>query len=214
MQHYAIASAGRAASTTLLNLMRVSLTRLQGREPHVIWAFSPTDRMQQLQYQPDGNTLLIKGETYHYLEALKHPEEFNVITITREDHLQQVLSHVVVMKTGQYHQIGLVRKKMRVDLHDFMLVAHLVLGTQHYIENMDVSKFGRVVKTTYEEMTANFGKILQAVDLPFDPGMQAASNRLGLKFDRSAFENWDEIIEWAQSLQHLGFNLLARHLEP
>jgi hypothetical protein len=199
----AIASAGRAASTTLYHTLLSTLAGAGKVFP--IWEHASGERLAQAYEQADIDYILIKSETFHFLERLRFRDKTTLILLTRGNHLRQVVSHIVSLRSGRFHN---GEKAARAEpfvmrRHEFLTLAHMVLMMERYQEETDFSAFDVVERWLFEDFVADVPGHLRKLGVE-NPRV---SNQIGVGYDATTIVNFDEVLSWAKALETDGFRV-------
>lgn len=204
----AIASAGRTASTSLFNTLTASLQMRNSVCP--IWDFSPAGQLAQAYAGDRFDYVLVKGETFHFIDHLRHRERTTLILLTRRDHLRQIVSHLVSLRAGRFHAgagpAGAAPAKVtpfRVERHEFMFLAHLVLMMELHFRATDFSTFDRVERWSFEDLVADFPGHLAKLGVVSPRPAQMR----GVSYDAASITNMAEVLGWAVEMTQAGLRL-------
>ncbi len=202
-RQYAIASAGRTASTTLFDTVVRTLQVRNSVCP--IWDFSPADKLADAYAGDQYDYIVVKGETWHFIDQLRHRDATTLILLTRRDHLRQIVSHLVSLRAGRFHagESAPPAAPFRVGRHEFLSLAHMILAMEEHFRTADLSGFGAVERWEFETLTA---------DLPSHMGLlgiQAPriTERRGVPHDEGRVLNMDEVRCWASALAAEGLRV-------
>lgn len=207
IRQFAIASAGRTASTSLFQSLVDTLSVESAVCP--IWDFSPAGLLAQAYAGDRFDYVVAKGETFHFIDHLHHADKSTLVLLTRRDHLRQITSHLVSLRAGRFHAAGPAAvSAFRVARHEFLFAAHLVLMMEQHFATADFSRFDRVERWCFEDLIADFPGHLSRLGLE-----RPRIARLGgVGYDTKTIVNWDEIHVWAEALVPEG--LRVRIAEP
>lgn len=207
IRQFAIASAGRTASTSLFQSIVETLSLANAVCP--IWDFSPAGLLAQAYGGDRFDYVVVKGETFHFIDHLRYPERTTLVLLTRWDHLRQITSHLVSLRAGRFHAAGPAAvSPFRVARHEFLFAAHLVLMMEEHFATTDFSRFDRVERWRFEDLVADFPDHLSRLGLE-----RPRIARLdGVAYDAATIVNFDEILGWAEALVPEG--LRVRVAEP
>ena len=193
----AIASAGRTASTSLYNALIRSYQVANTVYP--VWDFSPAAILAGLYADDRHDYVIVKSETFHFIDHLRFRDRTTLVLLTRRDHLQQIISHVVSLRSGRFHAAGAdsaMAKPFRIERHEFRFLAHMVLMMEHYASTAALTDFGQVERWTFEDLIADFPGHLSRLGLQ-KPRM---ATQRGVRYDASTVLNMPEVLEWAADL--------------
>ncbi len=206
-RQFAIASAGRTASTSLFQSIVDTLSVDSSICP--IWDFSPAGLLSQAYAGDRFDYVAVKGETFHFIDHLRHPDRTTLILLTRRDHLRQITSHLVSLRAGRFHAAGPgAVTPFRVARHEFLFAAHLVLMMDHHFATADFSRFDRVERWCFEDLTADFPGHLARLGL----NRPRIARRDGVRYDAGTIVNREEVQAWAEALAPEGLRI--RIAEP
>ncbi len=204
-RQFAIASAGRTASTTLFHSLVNSLSLRHAVCP--VWDFSPAERLAEAYAGDRFDYVVVKGETWHFVEQLRHRDVTTLILLTRQDHVRQIVSHLVSLRAGKFHaRAGAApAPPLRIGRHEFLSLAHMILAMEDYFAGADFGGFDRLERWRFEDLTADVGGHLRAlgVDQP-----RIAPQR-GVAYDEATVLNMDQVLGWAAALQRDGLRMGA-----
>jgi hypothetical protein len=203
-RQFAIASAGRTASTSLFDTL---VTTLQVRNAvFPIWDFSPAALLAQAYAGDRFDYVVVKSETFHFINHLRFRERTTLILLTRRDHLRQVVSHIVSLRCGRFHAAGNAKAPpFRIERHEFLFLAHMVLMMEGYFRTTDFSEFDRVERWTFEDLVADFPRHLGLLGLEKPKRV----DRLGVGHDAATVLNMPEVLDWAAGLAAAGLRVGA-----
>jgi len=192
LRQIAVASPGRAASTTLFRALILGLQDTY-RLYH-IWDFSPVRHLEDAYSRPDIDAIVVKGETYHFIEHLRHRELTDLVLLTRGDKLAQMTSHLVSLRGGRFHaQDQRTIAPFRVDRAECLFLAHFIRMTEHYFETADFSGFRRVLRWRHEDLIRDLGGHLAQIGLSAATAPKPAR---GIPYDANTIENIDDLRAW------------------
>ena len=207
IRQFAIASAGRTASTSLFQSLVDTLSVDSAVCP--VWDFSPAGLLAQAYAGDRYDYVVAKGETFHFVDHLRHPDRTTLILLTRRDHLRQITSHLVSLRAGRFHAAGQAAiSPFRVARHEFLFAAHLVLMMEQHFATADFSRFDRVERWCFEDLTADFPGHLGRLALE----RPRVARLGGVGYDARTIVNMDEVRSWAAALVPEGLRL--RVAEP
>lgn len=192
LRQIAVASPGRAASTTLFRALILGLQDTY-RLYH-IWDFSPVRYLEDAYSRPAIDAIVVKGETYHFIEHLQHRELTDLILLTREDKLAQMTSHLVSLRGGRFHaQDGRAIAPFRVSRDECFFLAHFIRMTEQYFDTAEFEGFRRVFRWRHENLVRDLGGHLAQIDLGLPEALKPAR---GIPYDRNTIENIDDLRAW------------------
>jgi hypothetical protein len=190
----AIASPGRTASTTLYNAVVIAL-RDKNLVYH-IWDFSPVRLLEDAYRRKDIDAVVVKGETYHFIEHLKHRDVTDLILLTRRNKLAQVVSHLVSLRGGRFHaKDSAPMPRFRVSRDECLFVAHFIRMSEAYFRTTDFRDFRRVERWLHEDLVADLPGHLARLDLA-TPGPVEAMR--GIPYELDTVENLEELKQWCR----------------
>jgi hypothetical protein len=196
-RQFAIASAGRTASTSLYQTLINTLSVKNSVCP--IWDFSPANLLAQAYAGDRHDFVIVKGETFHFLHSLRFPERTTLVLLTRRDRFRQIVSHLVSLRSGRFHASGpgsAAAAPFRVERHEFLFAAHLILMMAAHLAANSFAEFEQVERWTFEEMTADFSGHLRRLGL-VEPRI---AHLRGVPYDDRTILNLDEVRAWAEDL--------------
>lgn len=198
----AIASAGRAASTSLY--MTLVETLRHAGEVRAIWEHASGEQMARAYAEDGADFLVIKAETFHFVERLEHRDRTTLILLRRRDHLRQVVSHLVSLRTGRFHgraQDGVRAPRFAIAREEFLALAYMVLMMERFQAQAKLDGFDDIRRWDYEDLVADFAGHLRQIGIDDYVDRQL----LGVRYDASTVTNMDEVAEWARALESEGF---------
>jgi hypothetical protein len=197
MKHqFAIASAGRTASTSLFETLINTLSAKNSVCP--IWDFSPVNLLAQAYAGDRHDYVIVKGETFHFLHSLRFRERTTLILLTRRDRFRQIVSHLVSLRSGRFH-VGPGSKApapFQVERHEFLFAAHLILMMDAHFAANSFAEYEQVERWIFEEMTADFSGHLRRLGL----AAPRIAHYRGVPYDDQTITNPDEVRAWAGDL--------------
>jgi hypothetical protein len=149
-RQFAIASAGRTASTSLYQTLINTLSVKNSVCP--IWDFSPANLLAQAYAGDRHDFVIVKGETFHFLHSLRFPERTTLVLLTRRDRFRQIVSHLVSLRSGRFHASGpgsAAAAPFRVERHEFLFAAHLILMMDAHLAANSFADFEQVERWTF-----------------------------------------------------------------
>ena len=197
MRHqYAIASAGRTASTTLFQTIVNTLQVRHSVCP--VWDFSPAQHLADAYAGDRFDYVVVKGETRHFIDHLRHSGATTLILLTRRNHLRQIVSHLVSLRAGRFHAGtgGAPAVPFRVGRHEFLFLAHMILDMEAHFRTADLGCFGRVERWEFEALTADLPGHLGALGMA-NPRI---ADQRGVPHGQGTVLNMDEVRGWAEAL--------------
>ncbi len=208
IRQFAIASAGRTASTTLFNTLAATLQVRHSVCP--VWDFSPAERLADAYAGDRFDYVIVKGETWHFIDQLRHRDVTTLILLTRRDHLRQIVSHLVSLRAGRFHagQGAAPAAPFSIDRHEFLSLAHMILAMEAYFQIADFSAFDRVERWQTEAFTADLPGHLQGIGIE-NPRI---ADQRGVTHGEQTVLNMPEVQAWAEKLAPEGLGVGA--LEP
>ncbi len=206
-RQFAIASAGRAASTTLFNTLVATLQVRHAVFP--IWDFSPAAKLAEAYAGDRFDYVIVKSETFHVIEHLRFYDRTTLILLSRRDHLRQIVSHLVSLRGGRFHVApGAVAPPtcpFRIERHEFLALAHMVLAMEHHAATADFSAFDSVERWAFEDFVTDIAGHITALGVE-NPRI---ASQTGLHHGAGTILNMDEVRGWAASLQADGLRVPA-----
>jgi hypothetical protein len=196
-RQFAIASAGRTASTSLFQTLADTLSARHSVCP--IWDFSPAALLAQAYAGDRYDFVIAKGETFHFIHNLRFPERTTLVLLTRSDRFRQIVSHLVSLRNGRFHMTGPVSVEpapFKVERHEFLFVAHLVIMMEAHFRANSFAEFAQVERWTFEEMTADFPGFLRRLGLA-EPRIRQLR---GVPYDARSILNLEEVRGWAEDV--------------
>jgi len=192
LRQIAIASPGRTASTTLFRALLLGL-RDTHRLYH-IWDFSPVRHLEDAYARSGIDAIVVKGETYHFIDHLRHRDLTDLILLTRNDKLAQMTSHLVSLRGGRFHaQNHQAIAPFRVSRDECLFLAHFILMTERYFRETEFIGFRRIHRWSHEDLVDDLGGHLAQIDLTVPEALTFAR---GIPYDDRTIENADELREW------------------
>jgi hypothetical protein len=194
LRQIAIASPGRAASTTLFRAVILAL-RHTHRVYH-IWDFSPVRYLDDAYARPAIDAIVVKGETYHFIDHLQHRDRTDLILLTRGDKLAQMISHLVSLRSGRFHaEAHRAITPFRVGRDECLFLAHFILMTERYFSESAFDGFREVYRWLHEDLVKDFPGHLARLGLTMP---QALTPARGVSYHRDTIENLDELRKWCE----------------
>ncbi len=188
----AIANPGRTASTTLYNALVMALK--DSNRVYHIWDFSPVRLLDDAYRREDIDIVVVKGETYHFIEHLRHRDVTDLILLTRRDKLAQVVSHLVSLRGGRFHaKDSAPLQPFRVNRDECLFVAHFIRMSEAYFDASDFKDFGRVERWQYEDLVADFPAHLARLGITAPGPVQAIR---GIPYELDTVQNLAELKQW------------------
>ncbi len=84
----------------------------------------------------------------------------------------------------------------RIQWHEFLFLAHMVLMMEAHFRDADLARFDRVERWTFEDMIADFPGHLGLLGLD-NP---RRTDRIGVGYDAGTVLNMPEVLDWAAGL--------------
>jgi len=196
-RQFAIASAGRTASTSLYQTLIATLQ--VGNSVFPIWDFSPANLLAEAYAGDRFDYVVVKSETFHFIHHLRCRDRTTLILLTRRDHLRQIVSHIVSLRSGRFHVAGgrpARAQPFRIERHEFLSLAHMVLMAEAHFRTADFSGFDRVERWTFEDLGADFPAHIERLGLERPRRME----RTGVGYDAGTVLNLPEVLDWAAGL--------------
>ena len=196
IRQFAIASAGRTASTTLFDTLIATLQVRHSVCP--VWDFSPAERLTDAYAGDRYDYVIVKGETWHFIDLLQHRNVTTLILLTRRNHLRQIVSHLVSLRAGRFHagRNAAPATAFTIGRHEFLSLAHMILAMESYFETADFSSFDRVERWRTEDFTADLPSHLEAIGVD-NPRI---GNQRGVSHADQTVLNMSEVQTWAEAL--------------
>jgi len=206
-RQFAIASAGRTASTSLFQTLVNALSTRHSVCP--VWDFSPADLLAEAYAGDRYDYVVAKGETFHFLDLLRHSKHTTLILLTRHDQFRQVLSLLVSLRSGRFHSgpaasVLVKATPFRVERHEFLFAAHLVLMMEAHFASRSFAEFDQVERWTFEDLISDFPGHLQRLGLSAPRPAQFR----GVGYDTTTILNIDEVRAWAGDLTAEGLRVM------
>lgn len=197
----AIASAGRAASTSVYHSIVGTLRSVGSVE--AIWEHASGERLAETYRKDAVDFIVTKAETFHFVDRLEHGDRTTLILLKRRNHLRQLVSHLVSLRTGRFHSArgGEAARPFRIERHEFLALAHMILMMEQFQDSRDFSRFDQVERWWFEELTTDFAGHMARIGL----AQYVDQQLLGVRYDRAVVENLDEVVAWANGLAGDGF---------
>ena len=204
-RQFAIASAGRTASTSLYDTLVATLQVRNSVYP--IWDLSPANLLAEVYAGDRFDYVVVKSEAFHFIHHLRFRDRTTLILLTRRDHLRQIVSHIVSLRSGRFHATGAVpaqaepfhiakAEPFQIERHEFLFLAHMVLMMEAHFRTADFAGFDRVERWTFEDLVADFLGHLGLLGLQHPRRM----DRTGVGYDAGTVLNLPEVLDWAADL--------------
>jgi hypothetical protein len=203
-RQFAISSAGRTASTSLYDTL---VSTLQVRNSvYPIWDLSPANLLAEAYAGDRFDYVVVKSEAFHFIHHLRFRDRTTLILLTRRDHLRQIVSHIVSLRSGRFHATGAApvpAEPFHIQRHEFLFLAHMVLMMEADFRTADLAGFDRVERWTFEDLVADFLGHLGLLGLQHPRRM----DRIGVGYDAGTVLNMPEVLDWAADLAKDGLRV-------
>jgi hypothetical protein len=202
----AIASAGRTASTSLYHSLISTLQVHHSVCP--IWQFSPAELLAEVYAGDCFDYVIVKSETFHFIDLLRFRDHTTLILLTRRDHLRQIVSHIVSLRGGRFHGAPAdaaprTAEPFTVERHEFLSLAHMVLMMEEHFRVADFSSFDRVERWTFEDMVGDLPGHLRALGLE----TPRIVRKMAAGYDAQTVRNLPDVLAWAAALAGEGLRV-------